>query len=61
MSSLGNINLTLSPEELKKGKNSIKSYIWILAIIIYYMLFNEFPYNGDIEFQLNNDIHSNKK
>ena len=61
MSSLGNINLTLSPEELEKGKNSIKSDIWSLGIIIYYMLFNEYPYDGHTEFQLNNDIHSNKK
>ncbi len=61
MSSLGNINLTLSPEEIEKGKNSIKSDIWSLGIIIYYMLFNEYPYDGHTEFQLNNDIHSNKK
>ena len=61
MSSLGNINLVLSPEEIERGKNSIKSDIWSLGIIIYYMLFNEYPYKGDTEFQLNNDIHSNKK
>ena len=61
MSSLGNINLALSPEEIEKGKDSIKSNIWSLGIIIYYMLFNEYPYDGHTEFQLNNDIHSNKK
>ena len=61
MSSLGNINLALSPEEIEKGKDLIKSDIWSLGIIIYYMLFNEYPYDGDTEFQLNNNIHSNKK
>ena len=25
------------------------------------MLFNEYPYNGDVEFKLNDDIHSNKR
>ena len=55
-----NMNLTISPEEIEKEKISIKSDIWSLGVIIYYMLFNEYPYNGNNEYQLNNDILSNK-
>ncbi len=40
--------LTMSPEMLKREINLIssKSDIWSLGIIIYYLLFKEYPYNG---------------
>ena len=41
-------SLTMAPEVLKGEYNliSYKSDIWSLGIIIYYMLFKEYPYNG---------------
>ena len=43
---LNNNQITMSPEVLKgeKDKISSKTDIWSLGIIIYYMLFKEFPY-----------------
>ena len=37
---------TMAPEVLEKGKFSDKSDIWSLGIIIYYLLFNEYPFIG---------------
>ena len=53
----------MSPEILKGGENLIsnKSDIWSLGIIIYYMLFKEYPYNGKTEFQIIKEIESNKQ
>ena len=51
---------TMAPEVLEKGKFSDKSDIWSLGIIIYYLLFNEYPYIGKTEVQINNEIHSRK-
>ena len=50
-------SLIMAPEVLKGDEKSIcdKSDIWSLGIIIYYLLFNEYPYN-DI-----NEIESKKK
>ena len=44
-----NIELKLSepPEALENQPYSLKSDIWSLGTIIYYMLFKEYPYNGD--------------
>ena len=53
--------LTLSPEFLENGNFSEKSDIWNLGVIIYYILFKEYPFNGKIEIQLLKDIQSNKK
>ena len=52
-----NTSKIIAPEVLKGDEKSIcdKSDIWSLGIIIYYMIFNEYPYN---EF---NEIESNKK
>ncbi len=52
---------TMAPEVLENSNFSEKSDIWSLGIIIYYLLFNEYPYNGKTEVQINNDIHSAKK
>ena len=54
------INLAMAPEILENGNFSNKSDIWSLGIIIYFLLFNEYPYKGETEIQLNKDIHSNK-
>ena len=53
--------LTNAPEIIEKGNISMKSDIWSLGIIIYYLLFNEYPYNGKTKIELNKDIYSNKK
>ena len=51
---------TMPPEVLENGNISDKSDIWSLGIIIYYLLFNEYPFIGKTEVQINNDIHSGK-
>ena len=55
--------LTMAPEVLNDEKELInsKSVIWSLGTIIYYMLFKEYPYTGQIEYQILNDIQSNKE
>ena len=55
--------ITMSPEILNGKENLIsnKSDIWSLGIIIYYMLFKEYPYNGKTEFQIIKEIESNKQ
>ena len=50
----------ISPECLKGQKKSNKSDIWSLGILIYYLLFKEYPYNGK-ENEIINQIESNKE
>ena len=54
--------LTMAPEVLKDEKELInsKSDIWSLGIIIYYLLFKEYPYNGRNEINLIKEITSGK-
>jgi serine/threonine protein kinase len=52
--------LSKSPEFLKGEDISNKSDVWSLGIIIYYMLFNKFPYDGKTEYQLYQNIISNQ-
>ena len=61
--SLKGTPITMSPEILKGEENLIcnKSDIWSLGIIIYYMLFKEYPYNSKNEYQIINEIESNKQ
>ena len=59
MNSIEGICLTTAPEILKGESISKQSDLWSLGIIIYYMLFKEYPYNGEIEYQ--NQINSNKR
>ena len=47
--SLKGIPLTISPEILKGENINNKCDIWSLGIIIYFMLFKEYPYNGKNE------------
>ena len=61
--SINGTPITMAPEVLK-GQNDLicsKSDIWSLGIIIYYMLFKEYPYNGQSEYQIIKNIESNKK
>ena len=55
--------LTMAPEVLKEENDLIgyKSDIWSLGIIIYYMLFKEYPYNGNTEIQINQEINKKNK
>ena len=53
--------LTIAPEIIKEGNINNKNDIWSLGVIIYYLLFKEYPYNGETELQLNQDIYSGKK
>ena len=56
-SSRTKISLTKAPEIIESDNIDIKSDLWSLGIIIYYMLFKEYPYNGRTEVQLLNDIN----
>ena len=51
----------MAPELLKGEFISEKSDIWSLGIIIYYMLFRNYPYNGNTEFQIIKNIESKKQ
>ena len=53
--------LTLAPEILKSGKFSSKSDIWSLGILIYYLCFKEYPFNGKNKVIVYNEIISGKK
>ena len=55
-------NLLYTPPEILENKlnDKTKNNIWKLGIIIYYLLFKEFPYNGKNNNELLNDIKSNK-
>ncbi len=55
------ICLTTAPEILKGDFISKKSDLWSLGIIIYYMLFKEYPFNGKTENEILTDMNSNKK
>ena len=49
----------LSPECLKGEALTNKTDIWSLGIIIYYMAFKEYPYNGGSEYIIYSMIESN--
>ncbi len=44
--------LIKSPKVLKGDFISNKSDIWSLGIIIYYVYFKEYPYNGNSEYKI---------
>ena len=50
----------ISPECLKGEKINDKSDIWSLGILIYYLLFQNYPYNGT-EYEIIKQIESNKQ
>ena len=51
--------LTMAPEVLEGESESEKSDLWSLGIIIYYMLFKEYPFKGNTEVQIYKDIYKN--
>ena len=53
--------LIKAPEILKIEKDLLKSVLWSLGIILYYLCFNEYPYNGNDENELLTDINSDKQ
>ena len=54
-------NLTIASEIIDKGNINNKNDIWSLGIIIYYLLFKEYPYEGKSEIFLYEDINSGKE
>ena len=52
--------LTISPQILKGESFTNKTIIWSLGIIIYYILFKEYPFNGNTEYQIIKEIESKK-
>ena len=58
--SLDEFHKTLAPEVIEENFFSEKSDIWSLGITIYYMIFNEFPFEGKNEYIFLNEIKSNK-
>ncbi len=58
---LDNNSLTISPQILKGENYSNKTDLWSLGVIIYYMLFKEYPFNGKLEYQIIKDIESKKE
>ena len=56
-----NIPLTISPEKLNDEEDLSKSDLWSIGIIIYYMYFKQYPYNGQNELMLLENCKSGKK
>ena len=52
--------LTMAPEIINKEKDLTKSDLWSIGIIIYYLYFKQYPFNGKNESELINDIYSDK-
>ncbi len=52
---------TISPEIFSDGDNFSKVDLWSIGIIIYYLYFEEYPYNGRTGFSLYNDMASGKQ
>ena len=53
--------LMKAPEILRDEKDLSKSVLWSLGILLYYLCFNEYPYNGNDENELLTDINSDKQ
>ena len=53
--------LMKAPEILRDEKDLSKSVLWSLGILLYYLCFNEYPYNGNDENELSTDINSDKQ
>ena len=52
--------LFMAPEIIKDEKYNCKIDLYSLGVTLYYLIFNEYPYYGNNEFQLIKDIESNK-
>ena len=44
--------LTMAPEVLKDDEYNYKCNLWSLGVIIYQLLFKDYPYKGNTEFAL---------
>ena len=55
------ISLTIPPEVINGENDLVKCDLWSIGIIIYYMYFKKYPYEGMNEFMLMKDINSQKK
>ena len=55
------ISLTIPPELITGENDLLKCDLWSLGILIYYMYFKKYPYNGKNQIMLYNDITSNKQ
>jgi len=53
--------LIMAPEVLNDEEDITKSDLWSIGILIYFMYFKEYPYNGKSEVALLKDIKSGKK
>ncbi len=58
---MGGISLTIAPEIFNNEDDLSKCVLWSLGIVIYYMYFKEYLYEGKNEFLLFHDIKSEKK
>ena len=58
--SLSGTQVTMAPEVLEKGIFSEKSDIWSLGITIYFMLFKDFPFKGEQDYILLQNIKKKK-
>ena len=54
------ISLSIAPEILDENIITNKSIIWNLGILIYYILFKEYPYHGKDKNELINNIKTQK-
>ena len=57
-SNFQNNSLSTAPEILKTNEYNEKSDIWSLGVIIYYLLFQKYPYEGNSEIGLLRNIDS---
>ena len=48
--------LFMAPEILKEGHYNYKIDLYSLGVTLYYLIFDEYPYNGKHEFQILNQI-----
>ena len=49
----------MAPETLSEAKYNEKSDLWSLGILIYFLYFKKFPYDGKTEFRIFNSIKMN--
>ena len=58
---LSDFIFSISPEVTQEENLNVKNDIWSLGIIIYYILFKKYPFDGKTEILLNKDIDLEKE